>query len=75
MNAPTRHELTGIAAIAAVLCGLTLAAAFAGAGIAAFAVLAILAGPASVLGYRVYSNHRDDSVSGPQRHAHRGADA
>lgn len=55
MKPPTAHELTRIAAIAAIFCGVALAAAFAGAGITAFAVLAVVVGPASVLVYRVLS--------------------
>lgn len=49
MKTPTAHDLTQVAA---VLCVLALVAAFAGAGITALAVLAIIAGPASILAHR-----------------------
>lgn len=58
MKPPTSQELTRISAIAAIFCAIALAGAFAGAGITAFAVLAIVVGPASVLLYRAFSNHR-----------------
>ncbi len=57
MKPPTGQELTRIAFIAAIFCGLSLAAAFAGVGITALAVLAVVVGPASVLGYRALSSH------------------
>ncbi len=63
MKPPTTQELTRMTAIAAVFCGVALAAAFAGAGITAFAVLAIVVGPASVLLYRAFSNQRAGRVS------------
>ncbi len=54
---PTTHELTGITAIAAVFCAVALGAAFAGAGVTAFAILAVVVGPASILIQRALSNH------------------
>ena len=53
---PTTHELAGISAIAAVFCVVALAAAFAGAGVTAFAILAVVVGPASILIHRARSN-------------------
>lgn len=60
MKTPTAHDLTQIAAIAAVLCVLGLVAAFAGAGITALAVLAIIAGPASILAHRALERRGAD---------------
>lgn len=54
---PTTRELTGITAIAAVFCAIALVAAFAGAGVTAFAILAVVVGPASILIHRALSHH------------------
>lgn len=63
MKPPSPHELTRIAAIAAIFCGVALAAAFAGAGITALAVLAVVVGPASVVAYRALSSRPFDGQS------------
>ncbi len=44
---PTAHEITRMSLIATALCAIALASAFAGAGITAFVVLAVVVGPAS----------------------------
>jgi len=56
MTPPSAHEFSRITAIGVLLCALTLAAAFAGAGLTAFAVAALVGGPISVLGGRALSN-------------------
>ena len=55
MTPPSAHEFSRITAIGVLLCALTLAAAFAGAGVTAFAVAALVGGPVSVLGGRALS--------------------
>ncbi len=72
MKPPTTHELIRISLIAAVFCAIALAAAFAGAGITAFAVLAVIVGPASILLYRALSNPHDASSTDPTSQPHPG---
>jgi len=55
MTPPSAHEFSRITAVGVLLCALTLAAAFAGAGVTAFAVAALVGGPISVLGGRALS--------------------
>lgn len=53
MSQPTRRDYLRISAIAAALCAVALVAAFAGAGLAAFIVLAVVVGPISFYGNRL----------------------
>ena len=67
MTPPSAHEFSRITAIGVLLCALTLAAAFAGAGVTAFAVAALVGGPISVLGGRALS--RRELATAPSRPA------
>ena len=63
MSQPARQDYLRISAIAAALCALALVTAFAGAGVAALGVLAVVVGPISF-----YANQL---VAGQTRGRHR----
>ncbi len=75
MTPPSAHEFSRITAIGVLLRALTLAAAFAGAGLTAFAVVALVGGPISVLGGRACGAKRVRSGSKSRRLAGELVDA
>lgn len=59
MNRPTAQEYRRLTAIAAILSTIAVVAAFLGAGMTAFIVLAIVVGPASFYASQYLGSHSD----------------
>ena len=68
MADPTAHDYLRISALAAALCIVALVAAFAGAGLAAFVVLAVVVGPISVYANQLLARRTRRRPRHPSQH-------
>ena len=68
MTDPTAHDYLRISAIAAALCIVALVAAFAGAGLAAFVVLAVVVGPISFYANQLLARRTRRRPRHPSQH-------